>query len=441
MRLKIKNFAKIREAEIAIDGITVIAGENNTGKSTVGKILFSLFNGVSDIKGKERQQRVKAVQDAYVNLLSQFFIAQYEKSHTDTSRFTSMLNRTVSYAAELIAQNLSNLLNSQEDLPFSTLNKILVQGLRKELPDEGSESTETLLRDFEEKTAPILNLPEEAIFLEILSRYFSDLFDGQINSLAAPDTVAELELTIQGKETRLSFEHNSCTSFNAPIVLLNKAIYIDNPFLIDQLGSETFSCATDQFLASLLTEPSKGDLLDGVIETVLAKEKMNELYQALQSVVDGKIVKKNQNDYYIEKEGFREPLSFHNLSTGLKSFVIIKMLLEKGSLKEKDVLILDEPEIHLHPQWQIAYAELIVLLQKYFDLSIIVTTHSPYFLDALNLFSVKHGLGEKVNYYLSSLEEQQVTITCVSHNIESIYQKMASPIQALDSLRYELNNS
>ena len=40
MKLNIKNFAKIKEADIIVDGITVIAGENNTGKSTVGKILF-----------------------------------------------------------------------------------------------------------------------------------------------------------------------------------------------------------------------------------------------------------------------------------------------------------------------------------------------------------------------------------------------------------------
>ena len=76
------------------------------------------------------------------------------------------------------------------------------------------------------------------------------------------------------------------------------------------------------------------------------------------------------------------------------------MLLEKGCLKNKDVVILDEPEIHLHPQWQIAYAELIVLLQKQFDLSVVVTTHSPYFVDAFN--SCKYGTDNKVNYYLSS---------------------------------------
>ena len=52
MKLSIKNFAKIKNADITIDGITVIAGENNTGKSTVGKILFSLFNSLSNVNEK-----------------------------------------------------------------------------------------------------------------------------------------------------------------------------------------------------------------------------------------------------------------------------------------------------------------------------------------------------------------------------------------------------
>ena len=49
MRLKIDNFAKVKHADIVIDGITVIAGENNTGKSTVGKVLYSTFNSLYQI--------------------------------------------------------------------------------------------------------------------------------------------------------------------------------------------------------------------------------------------------------------------------------------------------------------------------------------------------------------------------------------------------------
>ena len=153
------------------------------------------------------------------------------------------------------------------------------------------------------------------------------------------------------------------------------------------------------------------------------------------------MVNQNDEEYYLKNSDFDEPISIHNLSTGMKSFVILKMLLEKGCLKDKDVVILDEPEIHLHPQWQIAYAELIVLLQKYFELSVVVTTHSPYFVDAINLFSCKYGTDHKVNYYLSSNNDNAVTMECVTDKIDLIYKKMASPIQMLDTLRYELNNN
>ena len=35
MKLSIRNFAKILKADIEIDGITILAGNNNIGKSTI----------------------------------------------------------------------------------------------------------------------------------------------------------------------------------------------------------------------------------------------------------------------------------------------------------------------------------------------------------------------------------------------------------------------
>ena len=197
----------------------------------------------------------------------------------------------------------------------------------------------------------------------------------------------------------------------------------------------------NELLKDILIEDTGDGVLDGVIATVRAKEKLNDIYETLQSIVDGEIIFSQDEEFYLKNSNFNEPIVFHNLSAGLKSFVILKMLIEKGCLKEKDVVILDEPEIHLHPQWQVAYAELIVLLQKHFDLSVIVTTHSPYFLDAINLFSCKYGIDDKVNYYLSSNVNDVVQMDLVTGNIDLIYKKMASPIQALDTLRYELNNN
>ena len=195
------------------------------------------------------------------------------------------------------------------------------------------------------------------------------------------------------------------------------------------------------FLKRLLTNYDNEDVMEGIIEKVLSKEKLEKIYSSLNMVVHGDIVETSRNEYSLADEYCEEPISFKNLSAGLKSFVIIKMLLERNKIGEKDVLILDEPEIHLHPQWQVIYAEIIVLLQKYFDLSIVVTTHSPYFLDAINLYSIKHEIDKGVNYYLSTVEDGRATMEQVTDNIDKIYGKMSTPLDYLDTLRYELNNN
>ena len=136
--------------------------------------------------------------------------------------------------------------------------------------------------------------------------------------------------------------------------------------------------------------------------------------------------------------GVKLDVEANNILNDINRFIKIDGI--DKPINDKDVIVLDEPEIHLHPQWQIAYAELLVLLQKKFDLSVVVTTHSPYFVDAINLFSCKYNTDNNVNYYISSVNDNKVEMRNVTGNIEEIYKKMASPIEALDTLRYELNN-
>ena len=63
MELRVKDFAKISEADIIIDGITIIAGNNNTGKSTIGKILDTLFNTTNNIKEKMNKARADSLRE------------------------------------------------------------------------------------------------------------------------------------------------------------------------------------------------------------------------------------------------------------------------------------------------------------------------------------------------------------------------------------------
>lgn len=46
----LKNIGIIEDATIKLDGLTVITGYNNTGKSSIGKALYSLISAVEDLQ-------------------------------------------------------------------------------------------------------------------------------------------------------------------------------------------------------------------------------------------------------------------------------------------------------------------------------------------------------------------------------------------------------
>lgn len=428
MKLNISNFAKIDNADIIIDGITVIAGENNTGKSTIGKILFSIFNSLYDINEKIQGQRISEI-----NANNRKIIQNHINVQMDFKTYRQYTLYVERYVNNIIFNN-------------ETFNK---DEIAAELNEQFKENNNSIFDDYDimleeiaDNIIRVMNISNDVIRKEIISRYFNSVFNRQINSLSSDRDInlADIDLQIKDKHNKLSFSNNECNDFLREINILHKAVYIDNPFIIDELSKYQDLNIINETLKALLLN-KKNDIFDGVIGAVMAKEKINDIMILLRKVVDGDITNDQMTgEFYLQLNGYNEPVALSNLSTGMKSFVILKMLLEKGSLSEKDVVILDEPEIHLHPQWQIAYAELLVLLQKQFDLSVVVTTHSPYFVDAINLFSCKYATDSSVNYYISSVDNNRVNMKNVTDNIEEIYKKMVSPIEALDTLRYELNN-
>ena len=106
-------------------------------------------------------------------------------------------------------------------------------------------------------------------------------------------------------------------------------------------------------------------------------------------------------------------------------------------------MVLDEPEIHLHPEWQIIYAELIVLLQKFFDLTILLTTHSPYFLRAIDVFAVKYEVRDKCKFYLSANDPKDNFAYFVdkTDKIDSLFKKMADAFAILNNIDDANNDS
>lgn len=57
MDIRLKNIGIIKDSILNINGLTVITGQNNSGKTTVSKVLYSLIYSVSNLRQKSINDR------------------------------------------------------------------------------------------------------------------------------------------------------------------------------------------------------------------------------------------------------------------------------------------------------------------------------------------------------------------------------------------------
>ena len=411
MKLKISNFAKVEEADIKIDGITVICGDNDTGKSTIGKILFAIFSSnYNSIKRIQNEQGLSVINN----------IAKLQLRPLQLDNFSDFANKCTNEILDTL--NIDNVnINNIKNVIINTIPESLIS----------LNNIDNVANDI----FKIMSVPYNKLMIGIINRYFSHIFCKQIDNLFNKNSNAKLELEIKNQKMNIEFKNNECIKFNSEFNITHSIFYIDSPFIVDNIDADNLNFISRKLISSLIKENSE---YEGIIEAVTNREILEKVYEALNSVMNAKIINKN-DDFYLHYNENDIEIKLGNLSAGLKSFVIIKRLLENGSLNEKDVLILDEPEIHLHPKWQLVYAELIVLLQKYFNLTITITTHSHYFLEAINRFSKRHNIDERVNFYITELANNKCNVVFknVNNNLDIIYEKMYEPLEILKNMRYE----
>ena len=104
MQLKISNVGKIENAIIDVNGITVIAGENNAGKSTIGKTMFAIFNSMNNMDEKIAQERKNRIRNI-INVLLQGKIMQNIGTISDRRR---RINITSTKILDAIMEYLDN---------------------------------------------------------------------------------------------------------------------------------------------------------------------------------------------------------------------------------------------------------------------------------------------------------------------------------------------
>ena len=451
MKLILENIGKISKADIQLDGITVICGENNTGKSTIGKVLFSIYESLCDCDSVINQQRKKDIKDEYDKLHKDFIIICKDISKSTNisiplnwlDKYVNNLIKHDNDVQEIISNYCIDLFNLY-NIPKNTTNSRITRWNHRAI---------TTLSD-------LCNISDDEILCEIISNKFNSIFYGQLVKIQEDRQGANIKLIHNNGELKFSFNaDNKCTDIQREFTIANDnvPIYIENPLVIDYLG-ETLLKSTEFFRDVLKPSVNYMDIYGKLfsnniantlttslmeifspyvkqnanISAIKTEKKISDLIDTLNNLMNGKFIVDNSILKFKDND-ILEPLDIRNLSTGMKSVGILERCLNSQLIKEESILILDEPEIHLHPEWQLKYAEFIVSLQNTLNLTVLITTHSPQFLRAIECFTDKYETMDNLNVY-SITENNIENVSYSEYGLSEIYDKLSKPYDTLQQM-------
>ena len=386
--IDISSYRAVKKATIVNDGITVLSGINGSGKSTLARMFYYAVNYMTQFPSLIFNQIKEEVLDVveYLSMASLqisrdsvFFLSvrKQEKKIASSENFQdieSNVDEMVRHVEPYLADFFSK---SDENRKARILSYLGVN-------DDGDavELAKKCVDEVKQKVNTLLEKGNDAI----ASKKTSDLVNS-IKSLGVDmnDFPKDFHILEDGVDL-MNQRH-----FDAPLSLI-RAIYVDTPMAVN-----------DHINKSVNYWNSLSSLMNREASIVMSKEEKKMQVQ-LRDIICGDV------SYYEELLGDKKlhykredglDIRLESAATGYKSFSIIYKLLANGFLKENTLLLIDEPEAHLHPQWIVEYANILVKLNKELGVKIFITSHNPDMISAIRAISESEGVLATTHFYLA----------------------------------------
>jgi predicted ATPase len=422
MRLKLQNIGIIEDADINIDGITLIAGQNDSGKSTVGKVLYALIRGVNIDENRFNSSKNEFVRNRIRdirNLLLRTKLSGIEDEKIQEKFISSFLENRDS-----LFGRYSFRINSEDSEATNILLSELDE-INKLYANFSNESVQVQLKTFLNDITNRISITidsYEVLHYELES-FFENEFGNQIkNSFKKGDSFIQIE---DIKEKKISFDEkivfegfDSISDF-----YYDEVFFIESPIKLHDrnfIRIDNILRDKNQYLNSQILQQKKE--YDIFSDTSSNSGKLNTI---ISEVINGAFEFNSKNQLVFKKQ--EVDFDLNNVATGIKSFGVLQLLLQKGLLNSNSLLIVDEPEVHLHPTWQVKYAEILVRLSKEFAIPIVLTSHSPYFIEALEAYSKKYKYEDSTNFYFAEKNKDGLSskIFNVNDSLSKIYSSIS----------------
>ena len=152
----------------------------------------------------------------------------------------------------------------------------------------------------------------------------------------------------------------------------------------------------------------------------------------LEKLIKGKFTFKGGRFFY-------NSFDMENTSSGIKQIGLIQLLLSNRNLRKNTFLIIDNPETDLHPDLQVKFAEILVLMVRELNITLYINSHSPHFVEAIEVYSTKYGLKDNTRFYVTQTNDDETcTLEQINFkNLYRLYNNLGDPYDIVDAVRGE----
>ncbi|WP_373547764.1 AAA family ATPase [Chamaesiphon sp.] len=372
MEIKVKNLGVLKQAEFTLGDLTIICGGNNSGKTYATYALFGFLDNwdsfvsieissasIEQLLAKgvvkvDFQQYVKNIDMIIADACSKYSQKIDEVFAAPEERF----NET-EFHMSLDTRNI-RLTEQFESTASSATNKEFLSIVKNV---GSSELIITLLAfqdNIEIPTHIIAHFISEAIKNIIFQRNLPRPFIVSAERTGAVTFRKELNFSRNRLLERMTQAHSDMDR----IQILFKG-YKDYPLPVKKNVDFTRNLESIFKKNSFITEHHPDILTD------------------FADIIGGEYMVNREDElYYIPKQGKRIKLSMDSSSSAVRSLLDIGFYLRHEAQKG-DLLMVDEPELNLHPENQRRIARLFARLIN-IGIKVFITTHSDYIVKELN---------------------------------------------------------
>ncbi|PHH95913.1 ATP-binding protein [Fusobacterium nucleatum] len=457
MDIELKNIALIEEGILELKGITLIADENDSGKSTIGKTLFTTLTTLNNFEREfltNLSQRVIRVSFLLKELLDDKLKNEIKSTNEPLLEKITRIIKSLNNFNNEINHNFIKI--EINDKFFKDLEKIFLELIEE--ADVLKQELENYIKKLNEENS--LMFQNISFFVDTLTAFlalkvifnyekikissfqstFNREFKNNIGNVFLKKEESYVKLDEKGEIIEINIENSNILKVNyGKIKEKNNAIYIESPLILDYIEEicqnfQNFISITDKnYRAKILKKALENEKKIDILDAVLGKEELyKDLLERIHKIILGEFeYNKSNKDFIYRKQGYT--FDKKSVATGIKSFGIIEILLKNKQLDKNTILIIDEPEVHLHPKWQIKYAEILILISKELGVKILLNSHSPYLIRAMEVYRKTYDYEDNTKFYTLTdcTEGKSKKILDVTNNLNQIFDKLIEPYEIL----------